>query len=93
MLVKLGGVKGRMVPALKLDPNGAMAMKESRYPITTIGVKQMTEEIIQYRKETSNTSAECRAACSTINGSINDLVIVLSWNTKFLKTTTRYARV
>jgi hypothetical protein len=50
MLVKLGGVKGRMMPAIKLDPNGAMAMKESRYPITTLGVKSMTEEIIRHRK-------------------------------------------
>ncbi|GIS60946.1 MAG: hypothetical protein CM1200mP2_31710 [Planctomycetaceae bacterium] len=31
MLVKRGGWKKKL-PALKLDPSGSMAMKESRYP-------------------------------------------------------------
>ncbi|HUG20508.1 MAG TPA: DUF1571 domain-containing protein [Planctomycetaceae bacterium] len=62
MLVKLGGVKGRMMPALKLDPHGALAMKESRYPITTLGIKQMTEEIIRFRqRDLANTAGlTCR---------------------------------
>lgn len=50
MLVKVGGVGGRMLPALKLDPHGSMAMSKARYPVTKLGFKQMLEEILQFRR-------------------------------------------
>ncbi|MBD3672463.1 MAG: DUF1571 domain-containing protein [Planctomycetaceae bacterium] len=49
MLIKLGGVKGRMMPTLKLDPNGDMAMAEARYPITTVGLKNAIDTILKFR--------------------------------------------
>ena len=38
MVVKLGGLRGRLLPAIKLEPNSATAMSESRYPITEAGL-------------------------------------------------------
>ena len=51
MLVKMGGLKGRLVPTLKLDPTGSLAMKESRYPITKAGIMALAETIIEFRKK------------------------------------------
>lgn len=50
MLVKLGGVKGRMMPTLKVNPNGTVAMAESRYPVTNMGLKKMIEKILEARE-------------------------------------------
>lgn len=50
MLVKLGGLKGRLMPHLKLDPTGAMALKESRYPVVDMGVLNLTDTLLRYRK-------------------------------------------
>ena len=49
MLVKLGGWKRRL-PALKLDPNGKLAMKESRYPITKAGLLELVRESLAIRR-------------------------------------------
>ncbi|QDU11208.1 hypothetical protein V202x_46270 [Gimesia aquarii] len=51
MLVKMGGLKGRLVPTLKLDPHGSLALKESRHPITKAGIKALAETIIHFRKK------------------------------------------
>ncbi|WP_298866767.1 DUF1571 domain-containing protein [uncultured Gimesia sp.] len=61
MLVKMGGLKGRLVPTLKLDPTGSLAMQESRYPITKAGIMALAEEIIGYRKKDLdlNLNTEC----------------------------------
>jgi len=50
MLVRVGGIRGRLLPALKLDPNGSMAMKESRYPITKAGLMELVNELLVYRR-------------------------------------------
>ena len=63
MLVKLGGVKGRLIPTLKLDPKGDRAMKESRYPITDIGLLNMARKIVNYRRRdvsAASAGATCR---------------------------------
>jgi len=61
MLVKMGGLKGRLMPTLKLDPHGSLAMQESRYPITKAGIKALAEEIIGFRKKdlAENLNTEC----------------------------------
>lgn len=50
MLVKLGGLKGRFIPTLKLDPMGDRAMSETRHPITCAGLVNLATEIIRNRK-------------------------------------------
>jgi len=50
LLVRLGGVKGRLIPAFKLDAGGVLAMAESRYPITKGGILGLTESLIAHRE-------------------------------------------
>jgi len=50
MVVKLGGFKGRLIPAIKLDPNGDKAMSESRYPITRAGLHGMQQQVLSHRE-------------------------------------------
>ena len=50
MVVKLGGLKGRLLPALKLDPNGSTAMSEARYPVTEAGILGMLRQILLHRE-------------------------------------------
>jgi len=48
--VKLGGKLSKVLPTLKLDPTGSMAMKESRHPVTEMGLLQLAELVLQYRR-------------------------------------------
>ena len=51
MLVRLGGFKGRLIPAFKVDPNGALALSQARYPITKAGILGTTDSLIEHREE------------------------------------------
>jgi hypothetical protein len=51
LLVRLGGVKGRLIPAFKLDAGGVLAMGESRYPITKGGILGLTDSLIAHREQ------------------------------------------
>ena len=51
MVVKLGGLKGRLLPAIKLDPRGERAMSEARYPVTEAGMLGMLKQIVYHRNE------------------------------------------
>lgn len=50
MVVKLGGLKGRILPGIKLDPHGPEAMAAARYPVTEAGILGMVKQIIVHRK-------------------------------------------
>jgi hypothetical protein len=50
MQVKLGGRKGDILPRLKLDPHGSAAMSKSRHPVTEMGLLQLSDLIIKFRK-------------------------------------------
>jgi hypothetical protein len=50
LLVKLGGLKGRLLPHLKLDPTGSLAMGEVRHPIMEMGLLHLTELTLSYRR-------------------------------------------
>lgn len=50
MVVRVGGWKGRMLPALNLNPTGSIAMKESRHPVTDMGIKKLIEKALKYRE-------------------------------------------
>jgi hypothetical protein len=51
LLVHVPGITGRMLGTVALDPNGSIAMKGHRYPITAIGIlnlcRQMRDSIKQ----------------------------------------------
>ncbi len=41
MVVHVGGLKGRFMPSLHLDPAGSLALSEARYPIMKVGVLEL----------------------------------------------------
>jgi len=49
MLVKAGGLKGRL-GTLSLDPTNGLAMSQSRHPCTMVGLLKAAERILQYQK-------------------------------------------
>jgi len=54
MVVKLGGLKGRILPALKLDPLGSEAQAGARYPVTEVGISGMIRQMIVHRENDLN---------------------------------------
>ena len=50
MVVKLGGIKGRLLKGIKLDPTSSEAMSEARYPCTQAGLLGMVKQVISHRE-------------------------------------------
>jgi hypothetical protein len=50
MVVKLGGIKGRLLKGIKLDPTSSEAMAEARYPCTEAGLLGMIRQVIAHRE-------------------------------------------
>ncbi len=50
LLVRLGGFKGRILPAFKVDPFGSLALSESRHPITKLGILALADSLIERRE-------------------------------------------
>jgi hypothetical protein len=50
LLVHLGGLKGRILPAFKVDPFGSLALRKSRYPITKLGILALADTLIERRE-------------------------------------------
>lgn len=48
--VHAGGWKARFLPALKLDPEGTLALSEARHPVTMVGLVKLCDEIVSRRK-------------------------------------------
>ena len=53
-LPELGGLKGRILPALKLDPLGSEAQAGARYPVTEAGLAGMIRQMIVHRENDLN---------------------------------------
>ncbi|QDS92002.1 hypothetical protein FF011L_07380 [Roseimaritima multifibrata] len=52
-----GGMRGRFLPTVPLDPNGALAMRGQRYPLTEIGIENLIVKLIE-RGETARQHPE-----------------------------------
>lgn len=50
-MVRLGGFKGRLIPPVKVEPDSARILKESRYPLTKAGMLPVIEAMLSYRKD------------------------------------------
>ncbi|MEY3173613.1 MAG: hypothetical protein RLZZ436_1527 [Planctomycetota bacterium] len=59
--VKLGGFRGRLLPAIKLNPAGDEAMAEARHPITEAGLLFLAKRLINDRRSelTRNIPVRC----------------------------------
>lgn len=66
MLVKLGGLKGRLLPAVKVDPHGALALSKSRHAITEAGLLNLVRTLIEHRRK--DLQGESVAACRMTDG-------------------------
>ncbi len=53
-----GGMKGRFLPTVNLDPNGMLAMRNQRYPITDMGVENLVIKLIE-KGERDRQRGEC----------------------------------
>ena len=47
MVAHEGGVKGRFLPTVWLDPNGMLAMRGNRYPIYQLGIENLVVQLIE----------------------------------------------
>ncbi len=63
MLVHLEGVQGRITGTLKLDPEGMLAMRESRHPIMEVGLKNLVLQVLDYRKKEAEKSLGSNCYC------------------------------
>ncbi|MFM8218194.1 MAG: DUF1571 domain-containing protein, partial [Planctomycetaceae bacterium] len=59
MLVKLGGGK-KLLPAVKVDPAGSLAMSEARHPVTSVGLLQLCDQMLVYRRRDLQTRSGLR---------------------------------
>ena len=66
MLVKLGGIKGRLLPTIKVDPNGALARSESRHSITEAGLLNLTRTMITHIRRDLEQDTHVR--CTMLDG-------------------------
>lgn len=55
-----GGMKGRFIPTVSLNPNGMFAMQGQRYPITDIGLENLMVKLIE-RGETARQYSDVQA--------------------------------
>jgi len=69
LVVQEGGLLGKL-GALKLEPSSRMAMKESRYPVTELGLLNLTELLLQYRERdlTLDSGVTCRVSEEEFEG-------------------------
>lgn len=49
LIVKLDGWRGRLVPVVRLDPFQGRAMRETRHPITEVGLRALTSTLFADR--------------------------------------------
>ncbi len=47
MLVKEGGMRGKLIPSLWLEPTSSLVMSTCRYPISDVGIQTLTEKLIE----------------------------------------------
>jgi hypothetical protein len=82
MLVHAGGWKAKLIPALKLDPTGSLAMKEARYPVTMAGVLQLAKTMIEHRQK--DLARESGVRCRLIDNHMFDerkcYCFILEWD-------------
>jgi len=59
MVAHEGGMRGRFLPTMKLDPHGMLAMQGQRYPITDLGIENLVMKLIE-KGERDRRQEECQ---------------------------------
>jgi hypothetical protein len=58
IVVHEGGFRGKFIPTVELDPNGMLAMRGQRYPITDAGIENLCIKLIE-KGERDRQHGEC----------------------------------
>ena len=82
MLVQLGGIKGRLLGTLTIDPHGSQAMAETRHPITGAGLLALARKTLDHRQRDLDRGTGCQ--CEIHDNQMHDerpcYVFVTSWD-------------
>jgi len=72
LIVRLGGLRGRFIPAIRLDPAGSLAMAESRYSVTDAGLEHLAQLLLAYRRKdlAEETPLKCELAPGVLRGGL-----------------------
>jgi hypothetical protein len=60
MLVRLGGIRGRLLPALKIDPDGDLARQKVRHHISRVSILNLTRQVVEHSERDLHQSAGVR---------------------------------
>ncbi|MEM1068553.1 MAG: DUF1571 domain-containing protein, partial [Planctomycetota bacterium] len=72
MIAHEGGLKGKFLPTVSIPPDGMLAMRGQRYPLTEIGVENLIVKLIErgeQAKRVPNVKCEFRK-----NAKVNDRI-------------------
>jgi hypothetical protein len=82
MLVRLGGIRGRLLPALKLNPDGETAREKARHHISSVSVLNLTKKVVAHSEKDQ----------TLISGIESELIASLpSEAGDYIRVTTKYA--
>lgn len=79
MIAKEGGLKGRVIPAMWLKPDSALAMADNLHPITEIGLENLVVKLIERAEREKKAGGECEVQFmkdAKINGRVCTLLQV-----------------
>lgn len=82
MLVQLGGIKGRLLGTLTIDPTSSQAMAETRHSIRRAGLLALAQKTLEYRERDLERGVGCQCAIHD-NQSLNDrpcYVFITTWD-------------
>jgi hypothetical protein len=51
MLVRLGGIRGRLLPPLKINPNGEAAKEKVRHHISSVSLLTLTKKVVEHSQK------------------------------------------
>lgn len=63
MLVHVGGWQAKLLPVMKLDPNGSIALRESRHPVTNIGMAKLADIMLGHHERDLSNGRAFRCQC------------------------------
>lgn len=95
LLLRMGGLKGRILPSLKLDPYGSRAMSRSRYPVTECGLLHLCRKLIGFRRSdlVDNKRIDCEIRSSAVGDGRQSYLMQLEYTDRSQSTIYRKTRM
>jgi hypothetical protein len=67
MLVRLGGLRGRFMPTLKLDPDGDLVRDKVRHHVSHLSILKLTRQVVEHREQDIEKLAGIRCEMQAAN--------------------------